>query len=148
MKTLKNSREEVHCISVSVLKENFVESDVLPSFIADLINKCFSEGVFPDILKKAVVVPIHKKGNVELLSNYRPISKLCFLSKIFEKALKVRIMNYFETSNLFCATQFGFRKDVSTQDAIMHVTEKIYENLNNKTSTIAAFIDFSKCFDT
>ena len=113
-----------------------MQSDVLPNFIANLINKCFSEGKFPDILKKAVVVPIHKKGNIELISNYRPISKLCFLSKIFEKVLKFRIMNYFENKNLFCPTQYGFQKGVSTQDAILHVTEKIYENLNNKQTTI------------
>ena len=148
MKSLKNSKEELHIFSVSILKENFMQSDVLPNFIANLINKCFSEGKFPDILKKAVVVPIHKKGNIEFISNYRPISKLCFLSKIFEKVLKFRIMNYFENKNLFCPTQYGFQKGVSTQDAILHVTEKIYENLNNKQTTIAAFIDFSKCFDT
>ena len=88
------------------------------------------------------------KYNPEILTNYRPISKLPTLSKIIEKCLKSRLLRYFTINNLFNKSQFGFQTGFSTQDAIMSLTEKIYSNLTEKLSTIAIYIDFSKCFDT
>ena len=82
------------------------------------------------------------------MTNYRPISILPKLSKIIEKCLKSRLLHYFYRNNLFNTVQFGFLEGMSTQDALLHVTEKIYNNLHNKLSTLAIYIDFSKCFDT
>ena len=116
--------------------------------IADLINTCFQNGTFPKSLKKAVVLPLFKKDDPEIMSNYRPISILPTLSKVFEKCLKTRLLHYFSRNNLFNKFQFGFQTGVSTQDAILHLTEKIYDNFNHFISTLAIYIDFSKCFDT
>ena len=128
-----------------MFKENH---EILSHIIADLINKCFETGTFPDSLKKAVVLPLFKKDDPEIMSNYRPISILPMLSKIIEKCIKTRLVHYFTRNNLFNKIQFGFLAGKSTQDAMIHLTEKIYSNLHDKLSTIAVFIDFSKCFDT
>ena len=82
------------------------------------------------------------------MTNYRPISILPKLSKIIEKCLKSRLVHYFTRNNLFNQVQFGFLSEKSTKDAILHLTEKIYKNLHDKLSTLAVYIDFSKCFDT
>ena len=116
--------------------------------IADLIKKCFETGTFPDSLKKAVVLPLHKKDNPDIMTNYRPISILDWLSKIIEKCLKSRLVHYFTRNSLFNHVQFGFLAEKSTQDALVYLTEKIYNNINKKISTLAVYIDFSKCFDT
>ena len=145
IKSLKNSKENLNSISVPIFKESH---EIFSPIIADLINKCFETGVFPDSLKKAIVIPLLKKDNPDIMTNYRPISILPKLSKIIEKCLKTRLVHYFTRNNLFNHVQFGFLAGKSTQDAILHLTEKIYDNLNNYLSTIAVFIDFSKCFDT
>ena len=82
------------------------------------------------------------------MSNYRPISILPKLSKIIEKCIKTRLVHYFTRNNLFNQVQFGFLAEKSTQDTMIHLTEKIYSNLHDKLSTLTVFIDFSKCFDT
>ena len=145
IKTLKNSKQDINSLPIQILKDN---SSVLSNIIADLINECFQSGIFPKILKKAIVLPLFKKEDPELMSNYRPISILPTLSKIIEKCLKSRLLHYFNSNNLFNEIQFGYQKNISTQDAILHITEKIYDNLEKKLSTMAVFIDFSKCFDT
>ena len=122
--------------------------ETLCHIIADLINKCFETGIFPDSLKKAVVLPLFKKDDPEIMSNYRPISILPKLSKIIEKCIKSRLLHYFSRNNLLNQVQFGFLPEKSTQDAMIHLTEQIYSNLHNKLSTLAIYIDFSKCFDT
>ena len=74
-----------------------------------LINKSFSEGIFPTELKLARVVPILKEGDPMLLTNYRPISILTFFSKIFEKLMYCNIFNFLEKNSIIFNRQFGFR---------------------------------------
>ena len=107
VKDLKNSKNDLHSISICILKEN---SNIISIIFAEWINACFRYGCFPKTLKKAIVVPIHKGGDPEIISNYRPISKLPYLSKIIEKCLKSRLVNYFFRNNLWNDIQFGFQK--------------------------------------
>ena len=125
IKTLKKSKQDINSVPIQLLKEN---GPVLADIIANLVNVCFQSGIFLKILKKAIVFPLFKK-NPEIMSNYRPISILPILSKIFEKCLKSRLLHYFNTNNLLNQVQFGYQKGISTQDAILHVTERIYDNL-------------------
>ena len=146
IKNLKNSKQNINSISVHILKENcdhFI-SDVL----ADIINICFEKGMFPESMKVALVLPLHKKGDRKTLSNFRPISLLPIFSKVMEKCLKSRLQQYFTEKNVFNPVQFGYQTGISTQDAIILVMEKIYANLNNKKSSLSIFVDFSKCFDS
>ena len=103
----------------------------LSHIISDLINKCFETGVFPKTFKKAIVLPLHKKDSPDIMTNYRPISILPKLSKIIEKCLKSRLLHYFTRNKLFNQVQFGFLPKLSTQDALINVTEKIYSNLHS-----------------
>ena len=105
-------------------------------------------GVFPDSLKIAKIVPIHKKGDSRIPSNYRPISILPYLSKIFEKVIFFRLVRHLTTNNVITPFQFGFCKNISTFDALVNITEMMYDSLNNKKTCINVLIDFSKAFDT
>ena len=99
-------------------------------------------------MKKATITPVHKKSDTLKCQNYRPISVLPFFSKIFERYLYDRLCEFFEKNSLFSSFQFGFRKGLSTQDAILNLTEYLYETLNNKEIAICIFIDYQKAFDT
>ena len=113
-----------------------------------LINRTLAEGIFPDTLKIAKVTPIYKKGEHDQIGNYRPISLLSSISKIFEKVIFTRIYKFLNQNNLFDSKQFGFRPKHSTIDAISMLANDIYESFDNNELTIAAFCDLSKAFDT
>jgi hypothetical protein len=71
--------------------------------------------MFPDRLKYAVVTPVYKKGEINNMTNYRPISLLTSFSKIFEKIIYKRLMDHFHSKNTLTDNQFGFRKNMSTK---------------------------------
>ena len=109
---------------------------------------CISQGVFPSALKHAIVVPIHKTGDKSNLKNYRPISLLPCLSKLFEKCIKNRLINFLEKNNLLHENQFGFRRNLCTNDAIMSVTSKLIQELDAGNKCLGIFLDLQKAFDT
>ena len=75
-----------------------------------LFNSCMLSGFFPDELKIARVISLFKSGNRNLMSNYRPISFLPTLSKIFEKLIHVRIYQFLDENQVLYSYQFGFKK--------------------------------------
>ena len=111
-----------------------------------LINKSLAEGVFPQALKTAKVIPIYKSKEKNLLNNHRPISLLSTISKIYEKIVHKRLYSFFNP--MFYNRQFGFRNKHSTIQAIMEMNSDVLESLDNKQKTIATFLDLSKAFDT
>ena len=143
--SLKNSNQHINCVSDAIIKEN---STFLSVIISDIISVCFETGSFPKCLKKALVIPLFKRGDKSNISNYRPISKLPPLSKIIEKCIKFRLISFLANANILSPYQFGFQRGLSTQDAIVYLNEKIYEALNSNLSSIGIFIDYSKAFDT
>lgn len=122
--------------------------DTLAPIIAYLINRSLDEGCFPSCLKNAIVVPIFKKGSVKSISNYRPISTLCFLSKIFERAIHNRLMSFFNKFNVIVPHQYGFRPGKSTCDSLIKFTDNVYSSLNDRKDLIAVFLDLRRAFDT
>ena len=96
-----------------------------------MINSSFTEGKFPDILKIAQVCTVFKKGERDLRENYRPISLLSNLSKLFERAMHSRVYNFLENSGLFFDLQFGFRSKHSTSHALLSMLDEIRNNLDN-----------------
>ena len=78
--SLKNKKSNIKELPVSIIKDN---KDTLAIPISILFNQSISEGIFPQTLKHATVIPIHKKGNKDDVNNYRPISLLSVYSKIF-----------------------------------------------------------------
>lgn len=112
-----------------------------------IINKSFTEGQFPSHLKIAKVIPIHKSKQKNLTVNYRPISILPAISKIFEKLLTNRLIQFFQNHSTLTDNQFGFRKKHSTIHAVTKFTLDIITDITENKSTLATFIDFSKAFD-
>ena len=113
-----------------------------------IINNSFAEGKFPDLLKIANVCPIYKKGDRNKCENYRPISLLSNLSKLFERAMHTRLYSFLDTNSCLYDLQFGFRHKFSTNHALLSITEKIRDNLDNKTFSCGEVVDLEKAFDT
>ena len=116
---------------------------IIAPIIAKLTNKSVSRGVFPDALKVARVVPLLKAGKREDMSNYRPISTLPILSKVFEKAMNSRLYTFLTKYNILNVEQFGFQKNKSTSDAALQLVNYTYSALNNRNSLITVMFDFS-----
>ena len=106
-------------------------------------------GTFTKSLKVGNLSPIHKKGDVQLLDNYRPISVLPIFCKIFEKILYNRMFRFLTSKSvIYKKKQFGFRKRHSTGHAINYLINKIIDELQTRNHVIGIFIDLSKAFDT
>ena len=143
--SLKSKKGSTHEIPTSIYKKVV---DIISPVISDLINSSVNSGTFPKLLKIARVVPIHKGGTKSDVTNYRPISILPTLSKIFEKIIHKKVTVFFNKFNLFYPDQYGFQSKKSTTDAIIRFTDKCYDILNDKKSLISIYLDFSKAFDT
>lgn len=116
--------------------------------VAHLVNLCMGQGIFPTALKHAIVTPIHKGGDRDEASNYRPISVLPVLSKILEKIINCRLISFLNKYKLISDCQFGFRRGISTEDAIIALTSYISEIVDKNKKCITVFLDLQKAFDT
>ena len=121
---------------------------VISPTVAALLNNCMYAGVFPDILKIARVVPLHKAGNRNDISNYRPISLLPVFSKIFEKLIHSRLLSFLDEHDVLYKKQFGFRRKHSTIHALNTAITQIIHSLDKNDTVFGIFLDFSKAFDT
>ena len=101
-------------LSVDLLKATIIIIDPLTY----CINRCLISGSFPQSLKIAKTEPILKKGDPGKVSNYRPISLLPFFSKVLEKVICIQLTKFFESNNILVNSQFGFRKNLSSVDAV------------------------------
>ena len=106
------------------------------------------KGVYPNSLKVAQVIPIHKKGDKSACPNYRPISLLSQFNTIFEKMLHHRLYSYLQDFELLNGHQFGFKPNSSTSLAVESIYSDLLHNHENGLFTCSLFIDFSKAFDT
>jgi hypothetical protein len=129
-------------IPTKIIKENI---DIFTDYIYPSFNECIETSVFPDCLKNANVTPIFKKGSKTSKDNYRPVSILPNISKIFEKPLFNQISKYFE--NILSIYQCGFRKGYSTQICLVSFLEKWRQSVDKGKSFGALLTDLSKAFD-
>jgi hypothetical protein len=113
-----------------------------------LINKSLTQGVVPRELKRAKVIPIFKSGDPMLIKNFRPVSVLPLFSKLFERVMYNRLINFINRNNLLYRYQFGFREKHSTAMALMVLTDNIYDAIEQGDCYLGVFLDFSKAFDT
>ena len=113
-----------------------------------IFSLSLSQGVVPQQLKIAKVIPIFKTGSKDSMDNYRPISLLPTFSKILEKIMYNRLSTYLENNNLLSPQQFGFRKAHSTVHPLSLFINQISDALNKKNHAIAIFCDLKKAFDT
>ena len=113
-----------------------------------ILNHCISLGVFSNQLKMAKVILFYKSSPSSDLQNYRPISLLSFLSKIFEKVILVRLVSFLERNNLIIASQFGFRHEDFTIHPILDLLIECYQNIEKKRVSALIFLDIKKAFDS
>ena len=100
-----------------------------------IINQMLYTGIFPDALKVSKVIPLYKKDDKQLFSNYRPISLLPSISKIFEKVILIQLTEYLNNNNILHKNQYGFRKHYSTELASLHLVDKIYYKMDANKKT-------------
>ena len=145
MEVLNNLKQKLSCghggISSRLLKAS---KTVVCKPLTLIINQTLTSGIFPDTLKIAKIIPLFKKGDKTLLENYRPISILPAISKIFERIMFNQIHNHFSMHNLFHSGQYGFRANHSTQFAALELIDRITQG----NMPITIFMDLSKAFDT
>ncbi|MBY0581213.1 MAG: endonuclease/exonuclease/phosphatase family protein, partial [Rickettsiales bacterium] len=122
--------------------------DVMKDILYKIFNASIEQGSFPDSLKIAKVIPIFKTGDPTNITNYRPISVLPVFSKILEKIMHNRVYTYLINNKLLYENQFGFKKNNSTEHAILQLTRYINESFKKLKFTLGVFIDLSKAFDT
>ena len=113
-----------------------------------VINQMINTSVFPDNLKIAKVKPLFKKGDKSLFTNYRPISLLPAISKVFEKVIFKLLYEYFTENNIFFKSHYCFRSQHSNELAALELMDRIVLDLENKGTIFSIFIDLSKKFDT
>ena len=132
-------------INFNVVKKCFGE---INEPLKHLFNLSLENGIFPEKMKIAKVMPLCKNGDSENITNYRPISVLLCFSKVLEHIMYNRLYQYLCEEKLLYSKQFGFQKGHSTDHAIVHLVDQIYESFENDNYTLGVFIDLSKAFDT
>ena len=105
-------------------------------------------GTVPNKLKTAKVIPIYKAGDTQIMSNYRPVSVLPTLSKVYEKIVYKRLNSFLSKHNILTPYQFGFRQNMSTSLALTYFVDQVNQGIENKQYNVGLFIDLSKAFDT
>ena len=134
------------CIPVVVLKNCEPE---LSYILAELFNKCLKESCFPGCWKVSSVVPVFRNvGERSTAKNYRPVSLLSVVSKVFEKLVNNRIVNHLEKCGLFSDFQYAFRSSRSTTVLLTVVSDRIARSFNRSGATRAVALDISKAFDS
>ena len=106
-----------------------------------------SLGIFPNVWKTANIIPIHKTAQKEDVNNYRPISILPTVSKIMEKWIHLKFMNYLNDNKLLHEKQSGFRAGHSTESALILLIDSWLKAINEGKFVRCVMIDFRKTFD-
>lgn len=135
----------ISAIPVKILK---LCSPLISQFLCDLFNDCVSKCEFPSEFKFALVSPLFKRKGVSTeMNNYRGISVLPPICKVFEKILAEQIRIFFSINHLFYIKQHGFRQAHSCETALHEVISSCCENIDKKMVNLLLFIDFKKAFD-
>ena len=112
------------------------------------INECISKNIFPDILKKAYVTPVYKKGDPLEAGNYRPISVTPTLAKIFERLLLQQMLEHVEKYEIINKNQFGFLKRKSSNDTVISLTKSLNSLLEENETVVSIFLGLAKAFNS
>ena len=115
--------------------------------LAHIFRLSLASGTFPAQFKASRVIPIHKAGDTSNCDNYRPISLVNAFSKVLEKIVCTKLVNHLEQNKLIYNHQYGFLKGRSTEHALIHITNKIGQALNENKYCVGVFLDLKKAFD-
>ena len=123
-------------------------SPYMARLVTVLVNKCIESSSVPFQWKQAIVTPVPKCKQCTSLSHFRPISVLPVLSKVLERVLYNQILSHLIKYDLLCPHQSGFCSGYSTQDVLLHVTDKWLKAIDDGKYTGVVFLDLAKAFDT
>ena len=141
------NKSSTGCDGISNKLLKFIK-DVVTKPLTLIINQMIVTGIYPKAFKTSKVSPLFKKGDNTLLSNYRPISLLPTISKIFERIIYNQLSNYFNDSNLLAEQQYGFRPRHSTELAAVKLVDFISHEMESGHTPTNIYVDLSKAFDT
>ena len=124
--------------------------DILLPYLKTIINSSLTEGVFPESYKVAHIKPLLKSTSLDkdILSNYRPVSNLSYLSKLLERCVLRQFTKYLNTNKLFCEFQSAYRKFHSCETALIKICDDVLRNLDSGKCIFILFLDLSAAFDT
>jgi hypothetical protein len=160
LESLQLTEDDVERAICKLKNTKSTGKDDICSFLVKQMTKFFSKiltplyngsllyGIFPDMLKEILVVPIHKKAEKDLVSNYRPIAKVSTFSKILETCVREKLQNYLKHITFFPSKQYGFTSVKSTDMALFEHINKITDSIENNFTTVGVYLDLAKAFDT
>ncbi len=133
------------CVPTKIVKACHQE---LANPLSSIFNQSFESGIFPEGMKIAMVIPLHKKNEKFIPGNYRPISLLNIFGKILEKIMHKRLYSFLIKFNILYPLQFGFRTNHSTSLALLDIMERVHDSLDKGNLVLGLYIDLQKAFDT
>lgn len=113
-----------------------------------IFNLSINNGIFPEEMKLAKVTPIYKSGEKTDCDNYRPISVISAVAKIFEKIIYIQFNDYLNNNQIISKHQSGFRTQHSTETTLLHTTNQCLVNMDKGLINGILFLDLKKAFDT
>lgn len=131
-------------ICSEIYKHGFNE---LSPFLLNFFNRLLLRGEYPSCFGEGIIYPIFKGGNIDDPKNYRGITLINIMSKIFSQIILNRLTKWSVKHEFLLDNQFGFQKGKSTIDCIFVLHSIIAKILSNNTKLHCAFVDFKKCFN-
>ena len=123
-------------------------ADLISVYLRDLFNKSLLSGVLPDDWKCARVTPLFKQGEASDLNNYRPISVISVIAKVFERIVYDQLYNCLSNEDIISTHQSGFRSLHSTVTALLEATDNWAFNIDRGNVNAVVFLDLKKAFGT
>ena len=123
-------------------------SSEIKGVVTYLVNLSIYKNEFPDELKFAIVKPLYKKNKKTNVENYRPVSILCILSKILERAVHNQLEKYLTTNQILYSHQSGFRREHSTDTCLINLMDYINNSISEGDYVGMVLLDLQKAFDT
>ena len=123
-------------------------ADVISPHLTIIFNRSLVTGIFPDDWKAAKVTPLFKQGDRSDMNNYRPISVISVVAKVFERIVYNQLSNYLSEHNILSKHQSGFRSFHSTVTALLETTDSWAYNIDHGNVNAVVFLDLKKAFDT
>ena len=112
-----------------------------------IFNQCLETGVFPSEWKKGNIAPIHKKGDKQMVQNYRPVSLLPICGKILERLMFNEMFEFFIENKLISSSQSGFKPGDSCINQLLSITHEVYSSFDEGLEVRSIFLDIAKAFD-
>ena len=141
IKALKDTATGFDNMNSTSLK---ISSETLIKPLTHICNLSLTQGIFTSQLKIANVIPLYKSDDPMLFNNYRHVSVLCVLSKVFENIMYNRVSAFLEIFKILHENQYGFRKKSSTQLALLSFIDKVIQAIEKGEYAIGIFLAFSK----